>query len=171
MNTAVISLGSNIDKERNLPAAVRLLGEMCRVVAVSRVYETLPVGLPEQPNFLNAAVMVETPLQPGALKREVLAVIEQRLGRVRTADKNAPRTIDLDLALFNDEVRDYDGRHVPDPDLLRFAHVALPIADLLPDMPHPETGEPLYAIAGRLLAKATAENGGVAPVWVVDGVQ
>jgi 2-amino-4-hydroxy-6-hydroxymethyldihydropteridine diphosphokinase len=166
MNTAIISLGSNIDKERNLPEAVRMLGEMCWVVALSRVYETLPVGLPDQPNFLNAAVAVETALGPAALKREVLAVIEQRLGRVRTADKNAPRTIDLDLALFNDEVREYNGHQLPDPDLLRFAHVALPIADLAPEMPHPQTGEPMRAIAQRLLAKATTENGGQAPLWV-----
>ena len=76
MNRAVISIGSNINKETNLPACVRLLAERCHIVAISPVYETLPVGAPDQPNFFNAAVVVETELGPAALKESVLARIE-----------------------------------------------------------------------------------------------
>jgi 2-amino-4-hydroxy-6-hydroxymethyldihydropteridine diphosphokinase len=157
MNSAILTLGSNIDKERNLPAAVALLREMAMVTAVAPIYESLPTGLLEQPNFFNTAVLLHTSLSPAQIKDDLIAAIEKALSRARQADKNAPRTIDLDLALYNDAVLDYiaaDGRsrHLPDPDIGRFAHVALPIADLLPDMPHPETGEPLAAIAARLLA-------------------
>jgi 2-amino-4-hydroxy-6-hydroxymethyldihydropteridine diphosphokinase len=161
----VILLGSNIDKERNLPAAVRLLRQQCHVLACSSVYETLAAGTPGYPNFLNAAVLIETPLDTRTLKQEVLAAIEQQLHRVRTDDPNAPRTLDADVILFNDAVFDWNGRHIPDPDLLRFPHVARPVADLLPDMSHPETGELLATLAGRLEAQATAGNHGEPVLW------
>lgn len=164
-NRAVISLGSNVNKEENLPASIRLLAEMCRVVEVSPVYETLPVGLPNQPNFFNAAVIVETKMQPATLKKAVLSNIEERLNRMRSGNRNAPRTIDLDLALFNDEVCEYDGHEVPDPDVLRFAHVAVPIADMSPQMVHPQTGEPMVEIADRLMRESTARNEGNPILW------
>lgn len=165
MNRAYISLGSNIDKERNLPAAVALLRQWAHVVAVSSVYETIPMGLRDQPNFFNAAVLVQTELAPAALKQELLARVEERLHRERQEDRNAPRTIDADLALYNDEVRTYNGRALPEPDVVRFVHVALPLAELAPDLPHPETGESLRTIANRLYGKAAAANGGKPPIW------
>jgi 2-amino-4-hydroxy-6-hydroxymethyldihydropteridine diphosphokinase len=159
-----VTLGSNIDKESNLPAAVHLMGEMTIIIAVSSVYETAPVGLEQQPSFLNAAVLVETEMDPVHFKNEVLAEIERRLGRVRTGDKNAPRTIDADMTLFNQDVFDLDKEHhIPDPQLLEFAHIAVPIAELAPDLPHPETGEPLSDIAARL-AQKTRSNG-KASLW------
>ena len=155
MNNVYLILGSNIEKERNLPTAVSLLREMVDVVAVASLYETKPVGLKKQANFWNTAVHIQTPLSARELKAQVLVAIEQQLKRVRQADKNAPRTIDLDIVLFNDEVFDYDGgdgrwRHIPDPDLLKFAHIAVPIAELAPDMLHPETAESLQSIAQSL---------------------
>lgn len=150
MNIAYLALGSNINKERNLPAAVRLLAAYGRVLRASAVYETAPVGNPDDPAFFNAAVMLETALPAAILKETALTAIENQLGRQRTADPNAPRTIDLDIALFNDEVLEIGPRHIPDPDILRFAHVAAPLADLAPDYRHPETGETLAAIAARL---------------------
>lgn len=155
MARVVLTLGSNIDKERNLPAAVALLAARTRVLAVSPVYETEPIGLLAQPIFFNAAVLLATDQPAAALKDGLLRDIETRLKRVRQADNNAPRTIDLDIVLYDDQVFDYtpaDGRprHIPDRDLLRFAHCALPVADLLPVMAHPETGEPLATLAARL---------------------
>ncbi|MBK6324907.1 MAG: 2-amino-4-hydroxy-6-hydroxymethyldihydropteridine diphosphokinase [Chloroflexi bacterium] len=163
MNRVVLSLGSNIDKERNLPAAVALLREMAEVTAVSTVYETVPTGLLDQPNFFNTAVLLRTTLSPTQIKEDLIAAVETALHRVRQDDKNAPRTIDLDLALYNDDVLDYvlaDGRvrRLPDPDILKFPHVAIPIAELLPDLRHPETGELLSAIAVRLLAEQGEDN-------------
>lgn len=164
MRRAVISLGSNVEKEKNMPAAVALIGERCRLLAVSPVYETLPMGLHDQGNFFNAAVLIETERSPQELKGEVLDWLETRLGRVRQEDKNAPRTIDADLTLYNNAILDYTGHHVPDPDLLRFAHVAVPVADLLPEGHHPETGEPLVALAARLATRA-ARKYGVQVLW------
>jgi 2-amino-4-hydroxy-6-hydroxymethyldihydropteridine diphosphokinase len=152
-----VSLGSNIEKERNLPEAIRLLAERCRLVAVSKVYETTPVGYDGQPSFLNAAVLIETSLDAAAFRQQILNQIEQQLNRVRTADKFAPRTIDADIILYDEDVLDLDAHHhIPDPDLLRFAYVAVPIADLDPGMRHPETGEGLGQIAQRLRNEAGA---------------
>lgn len=162
-----VMLGSNIDREHNLPAAVRLLAEAANVIGVSTVYETPAAGPHKQPSYFNAVVLLETDLTPAALKDELLAQVERRLGRRRTADKYAPRTIDLDIVLYDDVAGDYipaDGRprHIPDPDLLRYPHSAVPLAELLPAVEHPETGEPLRVIAARALAEASA--GGAEPI-------
>lgn len=166
MPDVLLLLGSNIDKERNLRAAVRLLGRLVEIVALSPVYETTAVGLVDQPDFLNGAALIRTELSAAALKDGPLATIEQELGRTRAADKNVPRTIDLDIALYDDLVGEYTPaddrpRCLPEPDLLRFAHVARPAADLLPHLPHPVTGEPLGDIAARLVREAQAAHGDV----------
>lgn len=150
MSQVFISLGSNIDPERNLPEAVRRLALRCRLLAVSPVYETEPVGKTDQPNFLNAAVLIETDLSPSELKTGVLEALEWELGRVRTGDKNAPRTIDLDISLFNDKVLEIGHRRIPDPEILQFSHIARPLANLAPDYAHPETGQTLREIAESL---------------------
>ena len=151
LNRAFVTLGSNIEPEANLAAAVRSLREQAEVevVAVSPVYQTAPVGTLDQADFLNAAVLLRTGLSAEALKAQVLAPIEAALGRVRTADKNAARTIDLDIALFNYEVSEA-GRRIPDPDVLIYPHVALPLADIAPYYVHPESGETLAEIAERM---------------------
>lgn len=150
MTRVLISLGSNIEPERNLPEAVRLLAKQCELLAVSHVFQTRPVGKTDQPDFLNAAALVETELSPDELKNRVLREIEQELGRVRSTDKNAPRTIDLDITLYGDAVLSVGSRRIPDPELLRYEHIAVPAADAAPDMPHPETRETLAQVASRL---------------------
>lgn len=157
----VILLGSNIDKERNMVEAIRLLAASAELVAVSSAYETPPQGLREQPAFLNAAALIESELSPSALKAGLLSDIEQALKRVRVADKNAPRTIDLDIGLIGDIAGEYEGpdgrpRALPDPDLLAYAHAAVPVAELLPQEHHPVTGESFAAIAARLVTAAAA---------------
>jgi 2-amino-4-hydroxy-6-hydroxymethyldihydropteridine diphosphokinase len=164
----LVTLGSNIDPERNLPEAVRRLAERVEVRAVSRVYESAAVAGPaatpvaaatkiEGPTpinatFLNAAVEIVTGLEPAQLKRDLLRPLEAELGRVRTADRNAPRTIDLDLSLYGDRVIDDPAQRLvlPDPDILRFAHVALPLADVAPALRHPVSGQTLREIAAAL---------------------
>ena len=152
MTRVFIALGSNIEPEYNMREAVRRLSLRCGLLAVSPVYETVPVGKTDQPNFLNAAALIETDLTAAELKAQVLQIIEQELGRVRTEDKNAPRTIDLDIALFDDQVLDLGQRHIPDPDILKYPHIALPLADLAPQQHHPETGQTLLEIAQGLPA-------------------
>jgi dihydroneopterin aldolase/2-amino-4-hydroxy-6-hydroxymethyldihydropteridine diphosphokinase len=144
-----LALGSNINAEHNLRAAVRRLASRFHLRAVSPVYETAPVGKTDQPNFLNAAAFIETDLDAAKLK-QVLQAIEQELGRVRTDNKNAPRTIDLDISLFDGQVLKVGQRHIPDPDILRYPHIARPLADLAPQQRHPETGQTLQDIAKGL---------------------
>ena len=158
MKRVFITLGSNINSEYNTREAVRRLASRCRLLAVSPVYETQPVGKTDQPNFLNAAALIETDLSAAELKAQVLEAIEQELGRVRTEDKNAPRTIDLDIALFGDQVLDLGQRHIPDPDILKYPHVAVPLADLAPRRLHPETGQTLREIAQRLPVSGLARR-------------
>jgi 2-amino-4-hydroxy-6-hydroxymethyldihydropteridine diphosphokinase len=152
MNRVYLSIGSNVDKERNLTAGASLLADYLRLVAASPVYETRPIGNPNDPTFLNAALVIETSLDARTLKETVLHQVEDQLGRRRSPDRNAPRTFDVDISLFNDEMLDLDGRRIPDPDVLRYSHVAAPLADVAPQYRHPETGETLAEIAARLIA-------------------
>lgn len=150
---AFISLGSNIEPERYLPLAAEQLRSLGQILAVSTVYQNPAVGPTRQPDYLNAVILVETSLSPVQIRNRLRA-IEAALGRVRTSDKYAPRTIDLDLLLLGERVRD-DGEPVlPDPDLLLRPHLAVPAAELKPDFPHPVTGETLRALADRLRASA-----------------
>lgn len=145
-----LSLGSNIAPLANLSRALALLAAGSHLLAFSQAYRTPPQGFTEQEDFYNAAALIQTPLTPLALKHELLARIEARLGRARDPhNKNAPRTIDLDIALWGDQVFEYGEkpRRVPDPDILHFAHVAVPLAELAPELRHPVTGQSLAEIA------------------------
>lgn len=150
----IVALGSNVDPGANLPRAVRRLAERFPGLAASRLYATAPVGDPGGPGFLNAAVAVDCALPLADLKHRVLRPLEAELGRVRGADRNAPRTIDLDVAFCGDlVVRDPDaGLVVPDPEIVRCAHLALPLADLAPEAVHPLDGRTLGAIAAAFAA-------------------
>lgn len=147
LNLAYLSLGSNIEPERNLPAAVDQLARFGRIRAVSTVWQTAPIGFTDQPDFLNAVVLLETPLSARALREQVIVQIEQHLHRVRTADKNAPRTIDIDIMLFNHDVLSLGRRCIPDPEVLERPFVAIPLAEIAPDYVHPQTGQTLEQIA------------------------
>lgn len=164
----LLSLGSNVEPRENLPRAVALLARRFPVRAVSRVWETEPVGAPGTPPFLNAAVLIETALAPRALKHEVLRPLEARLGRVRGGDPNAPRTVDIDIALYDELVLEAPGDRLalPDPAILTRAHVALPLAEVAPGLRHPLTGETLAAIARRF---AGAPGVRVCPEVTLDG--
>ncbi len=150
MTTAYVLLGSNVNAEENLRRAVELLGERVTLTGISAVFESVPVGYREQPCFLNAIVRLETDLSPIRLLKTVLRPVEAALGRVRTRNKYAPRTIDLDIILYGDRRLVCGGRRIPDPDLVRLAHIAYPMADLVPDLAHPETGETMREIAARV---------------------
>jgi 2-amino-4-hydroxy-6-hydroxymethyldihydropteridine diphosphokinase len=147
-----LSLGSNIEPETNLRHAVRLLSTKGVVLSTSSLYRTPPQGFAAQDDFLNMAVQFQTPLTPVLLKKDVLDWIEQQLGRRRDPqNKNAPRTIDLDISLWDNTVLEYGEKpwRIPDPDILRFAHVALPLAEIAPDYIHPAEHISLQEIASR----------------------
>lgn len=150
----VVLAGSNIDPERCLPEAVRYLRRRAElsVVAASDCYQTAAVGSGDDaPDFMNAAVHLSTSLAPEEL-RDVLHSIEDQLGRVRTDDPNAPRTIDLDIIFYSDLVKDFDGWSLPDPDMMVRPHVAVPVAELVPDWVHPVSGRTASEIAESLTA-------------------
>lgn len=150
INRAYLSLGSNIAPEQHLPAAIRLLGDYGRVLAVSTVWESAALGDPNQPNYLNAAVLLATPMTASTLRRQAIATIENTLGRRRVADnKNAARTIDIDMMLFNRAILQIGHRHIPDDEVLTRAFVAVPLAEIAPDYVHPVTGQTLRDIAAQ----------------------
>jgi 2-amino-4-hydroxy-6-hydroxymethyldihydropteridine diphosphokinase len=135
---AFIGLGSNLgDREAALRGALELLGE--DVVAVSSFRETEPVGYLDQPAFLNAAAALETGLEPRALLERLLGV-ERELGRTREGPRHGPRTIDLDLLVYDDRVIDEPGLVVPHPRLAERRFVLEPLAELDPDLVVPGQG-------------------------------
>ena len=149
MTRAYVGLGANLgDRERTLHGAVEALGaeEGIEVVAVSTLRETEPVGVGEQPRFLNGVVALETALSARALLDSLLAV-ERRFGRVRVAGEHAPRTLDLDLLLYDDEEIDEPGLTVPHPFLLERAFVLEPLAELVPELEIPGNGTVREALA------------------------
>jgi 2-amino-4-hydroxy-6-hydroxymethyldihydropteridine diphosphokinase len=140
---AYVGLGANLgDRERTLREAVEALAaaEGVEVVAVSTVRETEPVGVGEQPLFLNGAVELGTTLTARELL-EVLLAVEQRFGRVRAPGEHGPRTLDLDLLLYGDEVIEEPGLTVPHPRLHERRFVLEPLAELAPGLVVPGRGE------------------------------
>lgn len=149
---ALILLGSNIDRHRNLPTAIERLCHhpALQVEAVSSIYESGAVGgTGEQPCFSNAALRLRTTLAPVQL-RQLLRQIEAEMGRVRSEDKYAPRPIDLDIVLLGNLVTNIAGTTIPDPDLERFPHIAIPIAEIAPEWRHPLNGRSLHEISMQM---------------------
>jgi 2-amino-4-hydroxy-6-hydroxymethyldihydropteridine diphosphokinase len=146
---AYVGLGSNLgDREGFLRRAVELLRAEPEidVVAVSSVRETDPVGFVDQPHFLNAAVAVETGLSARALLERLLAV-EQAMGRRRDGPRFGPRTIDLDLLVYGDELVDEPGLTVPHPRLAERRFALEPLHELAPDLVVPGRGPVLTLLA------------------------
>ena len=136
MTVAYVGLGANLgDREETIRAAV---AELPDVVAVSSLRETDPVGVTDQPRFLNGVAALETELAPRELL-DVLLAVERRLGRERR-ERWGPRTIDLDLLLYGDEVIDEDGLKIPHPRLHERKFVLEPLADLAPQLVVPGLG-------------------------------
>jgi len=148
-HVAYIGLGSNIEPEVNLPRAVAALRARGGLLAVSSAWKSAPVGT-TGPNFLNAAARFATPFSAEELKSEVLRPIENELGRVRGADRFAPRTIDLDILIFDEQELD--------PDIWDLAYLALPLSEILPHYRHNQTGEGLVDAAAQLKTKQVIER-------------
>lgn len=107
MNTVIIGIGSNLDAESNIPKMLKILETKVKVLNVSSLLKTKPIGIVDQPDFTNGAVKIETSLTIEKLN-EVLKNIEDKLGRDRTIPKFGPRCIDLDIAVWNGEIVDKD---------------------------------------------------------------
>ena len=136
-----LSLGSNIEPEVNIIKAIRMLRKLFTITAISNIWESPPFEA-HGPPFLNTSVKIETSLSPEDLKECILRQIEDHFGRVRTDDKNAPRPIDLDIILI--------GSELIDPDIWERAHLAVPLAELIPDYLNLATGKTLNEVAAGL---------------------
>jgi 2-amino-4-hydroxy-6-hydroxymethyldihydropteridine diphosphokinase len=153
---AYVGLGSNLgERESLLKAAIEQLAQLpeTRLGRVSSLYDTAPVGELDQPNFLNAVAQLETALTARQLLWNLL-LIERRLGRVRhAAQRYGPRTIDLDLVLFGDQVIDTIDLKVPHPEYHRRAFVLVPLAEIEPKLVHPVLGLTATELLERVEAR------------------
>lgn len=159
---AYLSLGSNVgDREAQLKGAVSRLAAAGRVVAVSSIYETEPVEFTDQPWFLNCAVALETSYTPRQLISAILQ-IEKDMGRRRVQDKG-PRSIDIDILLFADEIVNSEGLTIPHPSIAARRFVLEPMAEIAPEARHPVLNKTVLQLrdalpAGQVVRRISRES-------------
>jgi 2-amino-4-hydroxy-6-hydroxymethyldihydropteridine diphosphokinase len=157
MPEVFVGLGANLgDPAHNLRSAVAQLRELMDLGAVSSLYRTEPVGMRDQPDFLNAVLGGSTRLTPRELM-DAFAGIEGALGRVREIPLG-PRTLDLDLLLYGSEVVDEAGLQVPHPRMAARRFVLLPLAEIAPHARHPVLGLTVAEMLARLPAAEAVER-------------
>jgi 2-amino-4-hydroxy-6-hydroxymethyldihydropteridine diphosphokinase len=147
---AYVALGSNVgDRSRTLDRALELLDDLGTtwLLLVASVRETEPVGVIDQPRFLNTVALVATTVGPHELLADLLR-IERELGRARDGTRWGPRTLDLDLLLHGDAVVDEPGLTLPHPRLHERRFVLEPLAELAPDLLVPGRGRVRDLLAG-----------------------
>jgi 7,8-dihydro-6-hydroxymethylpterin-pyrophosphokinase len=144
-----LSLGSNLGNRRaNLKKALGLLGESIEIVKVSSVYDTEPIGVGEQPRFLNLMCHVSTDVGPMQLLSFVKG-IESSMGRDLSLN-NAPRVIDIDIILYGDTIMESPELTIPHLRMWERAFVLVPFAEIAPDVVHPVSGERIDELAARV---------------------
>ncbi|MEW6287236.1 MAG: 2-amino-4-hydroxy-6-hydroxymethyldihydropteridine diphosphokinase [Chloroflexota bacterium] len=148
LHLAYLNLGSNIQPETHLVRAVELLHGYGKILKVSSAWESKSVGA-EGPNYLNACVLFQTEWMQVELKENVIRPIEARLGRRRSENKYAPRTIDIDIVLFDDQP--YNDR------FWRYAFVIVPLAEIYPEYQNPLLHENIVQTATRLRSQVWME--------------
>ena len=169
MSLATIALGANLPgpagpPEVTLAAAAVRLASLGSIAAHSSLYSTAPVGFADQPRFLNAVIALETALTPFELLGAVL-LIERDFGRDRTASvPNGPRTLDLDILLYDDLVLSEAGLEIPHPRLAQRAFVLVPLNEVAPNFRDPRSGRTVAQLLAALAPNAAEPASSVVPV-------
>jgi dihydroneopterin aldolase/2-amino-4-hydroxy-6-hydroxymethyldihydropteridine diphosphokinase len=162
MNTKVtnvfIGVGSNIDPEQNIADAISRLSMHVDITGISTFYWNKPLFGMDQDDYLNGVWRIRTSDSPKNIKQNVLNNVEQELCRNRTHDRNAPRTVDLDLLLFGDLVVTKNGLTLPDPDIYTRSFVAFPLSELDPDLVIPDTDMHISAVLGPMSMNGLSPN-------------
>lgn len=157
-----VSIGSNIERERHITACLKALAATFDNLVVSRVFESEPVGFEDGRNFYNLVAVFDSDWSVGKLQAWCKR-IEREHGRRPGTPKFSPRTLDIDLLTVGNLTGEHDGVMLPRDEILHHAFVLLPLAELLPDTLHPETGRS-YA---ELWAEFEAGNQRLWPVEFV----
>lgn len=147
MARAFIAIGSNIEPKYNVREALRLLAREVTIVKTSTVYLTEALGRPDEPPYYNCVVEIATDMPPLKLKSSVLRRVEAALGRKRSEDRYASRTIDLDLILYNGVTLNTRELTIPDPEISERPFIALPLSEI----------DPALTISGRPIAEIAAQ--------------
>ena len=145
MVQAYLGLGSNIgDRKQQLLKAIDLIGNIkgIKVTKQSSIYETAPIGYTDQPNFLNLCFEIETELSPQQLLKHCLD-IEQQLHRVREI-RWGPRTLDIDILLYSDNIIETDNLSIPHPRMQERAFVLIPLNDIASDKKDPRLNQKIH---------------------------
>ncbi|HEY1902018.1 MAG TPA: 2-amino-4-hydroxy-6-hydroxymethyldihydropteridine diphosphokinase [Terracidiphilus sp.] len=169
MRTAYIAMGGNLaswvgSPEATLAAAAERLESLGRVTSRSSLYSTEPVGFAAQPRFINAVVALETELTPQTLLKKLLT-IEQEFGRDRSASfANGPRTLDLDILLFDNLRVSEPGLEIPHPRLAGRAFVLVPLCEIAPGAVDAGSGLTVSQLLHRLRENSGSETHAVVPI-------
>ena len=144
-----IGIGSNMgDKRQYIASAMESMKEKCNILKISPLYETEPVGYKSQQWFLNCAAKIQTKLSPHDIL-EFLAAIEKKLGRVRTIN-NGPRTIDLVILFYDDEIINTQDLQIPHPRAHERLFVLMPLNDIEPNLMHPVLRKRIFELTESL---------------------
>ena len=144
-----LGLGSNMgDRLQNIKQAVKMISGFATIEKLSSIYETEPVGFKEQPDFFNAACRISTELSPHDLLNN-LKKIEAASGR-KTSFPNAPRPIDIDILFYDNEIITTADLIIPHPPVPDRAFVLVPLAEIEPDLVHPQSRKTVRELLGEL---------------------